>query len=65
MCQVTLLIYYMDVEMTWAYKHVIFVEYYVRLEGNNPSQLKPSWRPHHQHLVPHIQVQIHPKKSNN
>ena len=46
MCQVTLLIYYMDVEMTWAYKHVIFVEYYVRLEGNNPSQLKPSWRPH-------------------
>ena len=25
----------------------IFAEYYMGLEVNNPSQLKPSWRPHH------------------
>ena len=37
----------MDVEITWACKYVIFDEYYLRLEGNKPSHLKPSWRPHH------------------
>ena len=40
-------IVYMDVEINWSCKCVIFVEYYVGLEGNNPSRLKPSWRPHH------------------
>ena len=39
-------IVYMDVEMTWACKCVIFDEYTVGLEGNKHSQLKPSWRPH-------------------
>ena len=37
----------MDVEITWARKCVIFAEDYVGLEGNKPSRLKPSWRPHH------------------
>ena len=38
---------YMDGERTWACKFDIFSEYYVGLEGNNPSQLKPSLIPHH------------------
>ena len=33
--------------MTWACKCIIFAEDYVGLEGNNPSQFKPYWRPHH------------------
>ena len=37
----------MDVEITWAYKFVIFAEYYVGLEGNKTSRLKPLWSPHH------------------
>ena len=40
-------IVYMDVEISWAGKCVIFDEYYVGLEGNKISQLKPSWRPYH------------------
>ena len=40
-------VFKMDVEMTWACQCVIFVEDYVVLEGNKPSQLKHSWRPNH------------------
>ena len=37
----------MDVEITWAWKCVIFDEYCVGLEGNNPSGLKPLLMPHY------------------
>ena len=36
----------MDRESNWAYPCDIFTGYYVVMEGNKPSHLKPSWSPH-------------------
>ena len=40
-------IVYMDVEMTWDCKCVIFAEVYVGLECNKTSRFKPSLMPYH------------------
>ena len=37
---------YMDGERNWNQKYNIFAEYYVGLEGNKTSRLKPSWMTH-------------------
>ena len=37
----------MGVEISWSEKCVIFAEYSVGLEDNDPSRFKLSWRQHH------------------